>query len=272
MEHRVQSHYACPDLIEDLRAGLEKAGKDITNLTPRDLAAVDQLHTGGGPATISLANRAGITRDMDILDAGCGLGGSSRLLTQNFNCRVTGIDLAPDFIETATVLTQWCGMDIFFEQGSILELPHENDSFDMILCQHILMNIENKAGALSEFFRVLRPGGKLILHEIVDGPGPDPIMPVPWAADPDISFLLTWKDLRAELKHLKFDLEYFSDETENSARWWKKINKFTAKSPPRPLNPSLVFGPNAAHFGPNMENNFSSQAVCCIETILSKPA
>lgn len=274
MEHRVKQHYACPELALAIRAGLGKMGKETDKLTTRDLSSVDQLHTGGGPATMALGKRAGLAKGSVLLDAGCGIGGSSRVLAEKFGLQVVGIDLAPDFIDTARVLTQWCGLDtpgtLRFHQGSVLELPFPPHHFDAVLCQHILVNIEDKAGALAEFNRVLKPGGKLILHEITSGPGPAPLLPVPWAADASISFPSSWEELKEELKQAGFKEDYFSDETENAAAGWKKINAIREKKGVHPLNPSLIFGDKAASFGPNLEKNFTQKSIGCIEAFYTK--
>ncbi|MEH0020629.1 MAG: class I SAM-dependent methyltransferase [Desulfobacter sp.] len=271
----VQSHYASPGLAQKIRAGLEQSGKSIGALTTRDLAPVDQLHTGGAPATIALMDRAGLAPGATVLDAGCGIGGSSRLLAERYGFQVMGLDLAPDFVDAAQTLTGWIDggpdLSIDFRQGSVLEIPCKDGVFHAVLCQHILMNIPDKAAVLDEFFRVLPPGGRLILHEITDGPGPAPHMPVPWASDAAISFTETWDTFGKRLEQAGFTLDFFSDDTENSARWWQKINRLTADAPPRPLHPGLVFGDNAALFGPNMEKNFSGRCVCCIEALLTKP-
>ncbi|MCG8688075.1 MAG: class I SAM-dependent methyltransferase [Desulfobacterales bacterium] len=273
MEHLVQEHYACPDLVEKIRAGLEKTGKTPEKISPKELGAVDQLHTGGAAATLSIGERAGLKRGAAVLDAGCGIGGTSRVLAGHFGLAVSGIDLSYDFIDTAKILTQWCGMDqtcdISFRQGSVLELPYETNSFDAIFCQHILLNIKEKTIALSEFSRVLKQGGKLILHEIVEGPGPAPIMPVPWANDSSTSFIEPWEILEKELSDTGFSPTYFSDETQTNADWWKKVNAIKKAKGTSPLNPGLVFGDNARLFGPNMEQNFSAQAVRCIEAIFT---
>ncbi len=275
MENLVQHHYACPELAAAIRAGLEKLGKSTDKLTTRDLGSLDQLHTGGGPATISIGKRASLAKGSVLLDAGCGIGGSSRVLAEKFGLQVVGIDLAQDFIDTARTLTQWCGLDktaaIRFHQGSVTDLPFENNGFDAVLCQHILVNIQDKAKALAEFYRVLKPGGKLILHEIIDGPGPAPLMPVPWAADTAISFLPSWEELKTQLNQTGFNENYFSNETQNAAAEWKKINAIREKKGLHPLNPSLIFGEKAASFGPNLEKNFSEKAIECIEAFFTKP-
>ncbi|WDP87543.1 MAG: methyltransferase domain-containing protein [Desulfobacter sp.] len=274
MTDSVKTHYACPDLIQKIRAGMNIMGKSPKDLTLRDLGPVDQLHTGGAPATLAMGKLAGLAKDASVLDAGCGLGGSSRLLAEKFNLKMVGIDLCQDFVNTAETLTQWCGLDqtcdICFFQGSVLDLPFETNHFDAILCQHILMNLEDKPKALAEFFRVVKPGGKLILHEITQGQGPAPLMPVPWASDPSISFVPDWENLLSQLENTGFVLNFFKDLTSQSAAWWKKVNAVKREKGQGPLNPGLVFGQNAALFGPNMETNFSKNAIRCIEAVLIK--
>lgn len=268
----VQEHYAPRDLVANIQAGLKKTGKDVNFLNPKDLASVDQLHTGGAPATLSLlkksAGAAGLPENASILDAGCGLGGTSRLMTNNY--RVTGIDISATFIEAARQLSLWCGLDIDFHQGSILDLPFDANSFDAVLCQHILMNIQDKKTALGEIFRVLKPGGTLMFHEICRGTGPPPAMPVPWAKDPCISFLVPWKELKTLVSQLQFKPKYFSDATQAAGDWWQMVNTATAKDQSRPLGPKLVFGENASFFGPNMEKNFKLCAIQCVEAVFVK--
>ncbi len=272
MESQVKNHYHAQDLIRKIQAALESEGKNIDSLAPRDLAPVDQLHTGGAPVTLSLMGKAGLARDARVLDAGCGLGGSSRLLAKSFNFKITGIDLAPGFIETAERLTRWCRLDhcISYHQGSVVELPFEEQSFEGVLCQHILMNIPDKKTALSEFFRVLKPGGKLILHEIFKGTGEPLYLPVPWASTPSISFLESWTTFEPWLTAAGFTPDSMSDTTQEALSWWQRIHAAGQKTPPRPLGPFLVFGQNAAAFGSTMSKNFQNNIIQCIETIFKK--
>ncbi len=64
-----------------------------------------------------------------------------------------GIDLSPDYIEAARILTRRTGLAdrVQFETGSILALPEDIGPFDVILCQHILMNISDKPAAVRQF-------------------------------------------------------------------------------------------------------------------------
>lgn len=265
------SQYTSPDLIDSIDHGLKKLGKDPMHITPRDLSAVDQLHTGGAPATLSLVQRAELGKGAAVLDAGCGIGGSSRLLAQNFGLAVQGIDLSNNFIGAAEILTRRCGLDkdfsIGFQQGSLLDLPYEDNFFQAALCQHVLLNIPDKKRVVAEISRVLAPGGSLILHEIVDGPGADPLMPVPWAETHAQSLLDPPDKLKAMIMAAGFTPVFWEDQTERAALWWKKINEVKKAKGKGPLNPGLVFGKRADHFGMNMEKNFSDRAVICIEAV-----
>nr|WP_321401512.1 methyltransferase domain-containing protein [uncultured Desulfobacter sp.] len=274
MNSSAKDHYTCPDLGSKIRQGLEKAGKNPEQIALRDLAPVDQLHTGAAPATIELVEQAGLEKGITILDAGCGIGGTSRLLAQHFGLVVHGIDLSKDFIETAHMLNQWCGFakdgSINLKQGTLLALPFPDDFFDAVLCQHVLLNIEDKPKAFAEFSRVLAPGGKLLIHEIVDGPGPEPLYPVPWAADASASMLCSRKKIGEYAKKSGFELIFSEDQTTSAALWWEKVNAIKKAKGTGPLNPGLVFGENAGCFGANMEHNFKEQAVLCVEEIWIK--
>ncbi|WP_287126491.1 methyltransferase domain-containing protein [Desulfobacter sp.] len=274
MKDAIKTHYTCPALGAKIRRGLEKAGKIPGQISLRDLAPVDQLHTGAAPATIELMEHAGLDKGMTILDAGCGIGGTSRLLAQNFGLVVHGIDLSEEFIETASMLNQWCGFAkegiINFQHGSLLALPYPDNFFDAVLCQHVLLNIKDKPKVFAEFSRVLAPRGKLILHEIVDGPGPDPLYPVPWAGDAAASMLCSRQDIEEYAEKAGFKLIFSEDKTTHAALWWEKVNAIKKARGTDPLNPSLVFGENAGSFGANMERNFKEQAVLCVENIWVK--
>ncbi|MBU3953272.1 MAG: class I SAM-dependent methyltransferase, partial [Proteobacteria bacterium] len=241
MESCVENHYHSQNLSLRIQDALKESGKNTLPLAVKSLSPVDQLHTGGAPATLALLEKTGLsqtisrTKNFHILDAGCGIGGSSRLLAETFHCRVTGIDLARAFIETAKDLTHRCSLDIHFEQGSVLAMPFETDSFDLILCQHILMNIQDKKTAIKEFYRVLKPGGHLLLHEIFQGENRTIALPVPWAGDPSISFLLPWEHFILFLARTGFSSDYFSDETKSALAWWKMVHAAGENKKPRPL-------------------------------------
>ena len=98
---QIHSYYSPNDLYNKIIDGLNKLGKDLPNVTMDDLQPVDEFHIRGDTATKELIKLAEFTLDMHILDVGCGIGGSTRRLSHETGCCVTGIDLSDEYIDTA---------------------------------------------------------------------------------------------------------------------------------------------------------------------------
>ena len=147
-EQRVSEHYARPDLERAIEAALVASGKNLDQLTPDDLAPVDEFHTGGRQATIELAAHMAIAPEMHLLDVGCGIGGPSRYFARAHGCRVKGIDLTADYVRTAARLAQRVGLGdrVEYRQASALALPFAPETFDGAYMLHVGMNIAAGTG------------------------------------------------------------------------------------------------------------------------------
>jgi sarcosine/dimethylglycine N-methyltransferase len=154
----VRDHYRATGLAERLKTALAALGGEDQRLAPQQLAALDQFHTMGLAATDGLAKLAGITAAMSVLDVGAGIGGPARFLAATYGCRVRGIDLSEPFIEAARYLTERTGQNgqVSFETASALELPFDCGRFDVVLLQHVAMNIADRARLYREIRRVLK--------------------------------------------------------------------------------------------------------------------
>ena len=106
----VADHYARSGLIEAIEAGILQMGKTPDTVTIDDLAPADEFHIGGRTATEELIEQLGVTPGDHVLDVGCGLGGPARFVAQRFKCRVSGIDLTSDYVETGNRLCEWVGL------------------------------------------------------------------------------------------------------------------------------------------------------------------
>ena len=104
-------HWGKGDVYALIMSALEKAGKSPDALTAEDLAPVDHFHARGFPATVDLADRLRIKPNHHILDIGCGVGGPARYFALRFQCRVSGIDITPAFVQAADKLTSLLGME-----------------------------------------------------------------------------------------------------------------------------------------------------------------
>src|SRR5215469_10656596 len=188
----VRNHYRATGLTQRLKRALTVLGPEEERLTPQQLAALDQFHTRGLAATAELAVLAGITVNTSVLDVGSGVGGPARFLAATYGCQVTGVDLSEPFVDAARYLTERTGQSgqVSFETASALELPFDAGRFDIVLLQHVAMNIADRAPLYREIRRVLKSGGRFATFDVVLKGEAEPHYPVPWARTPATSFLL----------------------------------------------------------------------------------
>lgn len=106
---------------------------------------------------------------LDILDVGCGTGVISLLLAE-LEHSVTGIDLSEGMLEKAKEKARNFNLPIVFKNGDAENLPFEDEAFDVVTNRHLLWALPNPEKAISEWKRVLKPGGKVI---IIDGSSGD---------------------------------------------------------------------------------------------------
>ena len=221
----IQTHYTRAELGEVILAALEKAGKDVTRLTPEDLAPIDEFHIRGRAATLELARAAGLDASKHVLDVGSGIGGTSRCLAEEFGCRVTGIDLTDEYCRAAAILSARIGLAhlVDFRQGDATELPFDDQTFDVVWTEHAAMNIPDKTRLYREMHRVLKPGGTLAIYDVLAGPSGPVLFPVPWARTPDTSFLVQPSELRRLLEEAGFTITDWSDTTEAARAWFVSL-------------------------------------------------
>lgn len=132
-------------------------------------------HPGGLALTRALAEGLGLGPDDVVLDLGCGSGASAAFVARTFGCRVLALDGAgvPD-------PTRPTG-GVRLVAGDALALPLGAHALDAILCECTLSLLGDKRVALREMARVLRPGGRLGLSDmVVSGPLPAELQG-PWA-------------------------------------------------------------------------------------------
>ncbi|HEY4916347.1 MAG TPA: class I SAM-dependent methyltransferase [Solirubrobacteraceae bacterium] len=261
----VQQHYATGLTRANIERALIAAGKDPARLGSAELAMLEDFHTMGRLATAALADLAGVAPEDRVLDAGTGIGGAARFIAGHVGCRVTAVDLTKEYCETASWLNRSVGLDasIDVRQADVLDLPFEDASFDLLLSQHVQMNVADKGGLYGEARRVLARGGRLALWDVLAGPEQPIRFPVPWAVEPELSHLVTADELRAVTTDAGFEVRAWNDLTTLGIAAMDAL----LAAPPSPLG-LQVFVPDLVVKAANLTENLREDRAMLLQAVL----
>ena len=190
---KVQDFWTRGNLKERVRIALEKSNLNKKSLNIEDLHPIDQYHARGVEATKELAEKLKVDKNHKIIDIGCGLGGPARYFAKHFQCKVTGVDITPAFIEIGNDFNKKTKMDdkVSLKVTNGKTLPFDIEEFDGAISQHVTMNVKNRDLFFSEIYRVLKKKSFFAFSEHGLGPKGNPIFPLPWADNEDMNFLKT---------------------------------------------------------------------------------
>jgi ubiquinone/menaquinone biosynthesis C-methylase UbiE len=269
----VSKHYTHGNLIAAVEGGIASLGKTVESVTVDDLAPVDEFHIGGRQASEEFLGQLDLTPEKQVLDVGCGLGGAARFVASRYGCHVTGIDLTPEYVETAKRLCAWVGLDnrISLHQGSALAMPFADRAFDRAYMLHVGMNIEDKAKLCAEVERVLRANSLFGIYDVMKTGDGDLTFPVPWATTAESSALAKPSQYREALEKAGFTVIAERNRRDFALAFFDQLRAETAAAGgPPPLGLHILMGRNTPDKLRNMIENVSSGRIAPVEMIARK--
>ena len=112
-----------------------------------------------------LGNRRPGSEPLRVLDIGCGPGNLAFFCGGQGGCRLFGIDLWPNQLRQAAEKDAY---EALFQVNLVHGLPFVSESFDIVVCNEVLMYLPDAREALMEFHRVLSPGGRLFVYNPIN--------------------------------------------------------------------------------------------------------
>jgi len=117
--------------------------------------------------------------------------------------RIVGLDISKSFVRIATENAANAGIEVTFREGNASSMPFEANSFDFVYCRAAFKNFSEPVQALNEMYRVLKPGGKAVIHDLRRDATPDAIkaavkeMGLGWLNSLVTKWILGWLRKRA---------------------------------------------------------------------------
>jgi ubiquinone/menaquinone biosynthesis C-methylase UbiE len=269
----VTNHYTHGDLASAIRSGIESLGKKAETVTVNDLAPVDEFHIGGRQASEDFLGQLDLSSEKQVLDVGCGLGGAARFVASRYGCRVTGIDLTPEYVETGNVLCGWVGLgnSISLHQGSAFAMPFADRAFDRAYMLHVGMNIDDKPKLCSEVSRVLRSGSLFGIYDVMRIGEGELTYPVPWATTAASSALAPPAQYREALQAAGFSVIAERNRRDFALAFFDQLRARTAAvGGPPPLGLHILMGRNTPDKVQNMIQNISNGRIAPVELVARK--
>ena len=129
------------------------------------------VHAAGADLDF-LAQSAAALHQPDVLDLGCGAGHAS-FATAPFAREVVAFDLTRAMLDVTAAAAKERGLaNILTVQGSVEELPFDNQRFDFVVSRYSAHHWNDVPRALQEVRRVLRPGGQVCFIDLTGAPSP----------------------------------------------------------------------------------------------------
>lgn len=161
-----------------------------------------------------------LSEDQHLLDLACGSGGPTLRIAEVTGCRVTGVDLRHEGIVNALATRNERGLEdrAHFRQGNAAEtLDFEDSCFDAITCIDAINHLPDRARVLEDWYRLLKPGGRLLFTDPTVLTGPVTHEEIALRASIGFYLFVPPGTDEALLEQAGFEVERVEDRTQNLA-------------------------------------------------------
>ncbi len=195
-----------------------------------------------------------------------------RVIAHDAACTVTVLDLSEELCRVGEMLTACVGLSdrVTFQHGSALDMPFPDGTFDRVWTQHSTMNNAEKERLYREIYRVLRPGGWLVMQEMMAGPVQPIHFPVPWASDPSINFLLSSVELRALLTGIGFREAEWVDERDAASANMQAPGSGQPQTGSPALAAQVLFGSQLPEMVQNVGRNLREDRLALVQAVFER--
>ena len=177
------------------------------------------LRPGGLALTERTVRFCGLVPGDQVLDVGCGTGATAVFLQDRFGAVAVGIDASDLLLAEAR---ESCSA-LALVRGDGACLPFAPDLFAAVICECVLSLLTNHQKALAEFYRVLRPGGHLVVADLYWRSPEPPDMAPPPAAQGCLAGALPRHALEERVAAAGFALDLWEDHSEDLKRLAAKL-------------------------------------------------
>ncbi|WP_256083761.1 class I SAM-dependent methyltransferase, partial [Staphylococcus aureus] len=129
-----------------------------------------RLRPGGKEATDWLIQQGAFSQDKQVLEVACNMCTTSIYLAHTYGWHIQGVDINKKALEKAQENISAAGLESYIQvqRANAVKLPFDDNQFDIVLNEAMLtmLPIAIKEQALREYYRVLKPGGMLLTHDV----------------------------------------------------------------------------------------------------------
>jgi len=120
---------------------------------------------------LDMVTGLGLPPGSKVVDVGCGYASWSCQLAERCGAHVLAIDIVPSLLTVAVERIKAAGLQdrIEVREASIYQIPTASDSYDVVWCRDMLNHMHDPLAALQECYRVLQPGGSMLLFQVFAG-------------------------------------------------------------------------------------------------------